>query len=104
MLPEVGYFDDFHAQAGRSDLLRNRIDPRLHGYCDGGTPCAKRVAKEGLLHRAAVSMTGTLDDGITGVVQSVEEDKAASPKKKCPRHRRRTFLSVRPTNTSKRSK
>jgi hypothetical protein len=36
-----------------------------------------RVATEGLLHRTAVSMTGT----VTGVVQSVEEDKAASPKR-----------------------
>jgi hypothetical protein len=41
-----------------------------------------RIAKEGLLHRMAVSMTGTVGTGIrsfTGV--SVEEDKAASPKR-----------------------
>jgi hypothetical protein len=43
-----------------------------------------RVAREALLHRMAVSMTGTVGNGIrsfTGVVQSVEEDKAASPKR-----------------------
>jgi hypothetical protein len=43
-----------------------------------------RVATEGLLHRVAVSMTGTVGNGIrsfTGVVQSVEEDKASSPKR-----------------------
>jgi hypothetical protein len=42
------------------------------------------IAKEGLLHRAAVSMTGTVGTGIrsfTGVVHSVEEDKTASPKR-----------------------
>jgi hypothetical protein len=43
-----------------------------------------RIAREGLLHRAAISMTGTVGSGIrsfTGVVHSVEEDKTASPKR-----------------------
>jgi len=42
------------------------------------------VAREALLYRTAVSMTGTVGTGIwsfTGVVQSVEEDKATSPKR-----------------------
>jgi hypothetical protein len=43
-----------------------------------------RVAREALLHRTAVSMTGTVGNGIrsfTGVVQAVEEDKTSSPKR-----------------------
>jgi hypothetical protein len=40
-----------------------------------------RIAREGIIHRNLVSMTGTIGTGIrsfTGVAQSVEEDKAAS--------------------------
>jgi hypothetical protein len=43
-----------------------------------------RIAREGIIHRNPVSMTGSIGTGsrsFTGVIQSVEEDKAASPKR-----------------------
>jgi hypothetical protein len=43
-----------------------------------------QIAKEAVFHLNPVSMSGTIGTGVrmfTGIVQSVKEDKAASPKR-----------------------
>jgi hypothetical protein len=43
-----------------------------------------RKAREAVLHREPISMSGMIGRGVrmfTGIVQSVEEDKIASPKR-----------------------